>query len=100
MTGDALRRQLLDKYGRPDSSRSGGSELHWCSPETVANCGLSYSTSGPLDDQQPLLSAGVNPYGGGGSLRLQIGETAFPRLAGEKEAAVEKLVPKTNRAAF
>ena len=100
MTGDALRRQLLDKYGRPDSSRSGGSELHWCSPETVANCGMTIATSGPLDDQQPLLSAAVNPYGGGGSLRLQIGETAFPRLAAEKEAAVERLVPKTNRAAF
>lgn len=100
MARGAFGAQLLAKYGTPDSSRANGSELSWCSPETMANCGRAYAPSGPLENQHPLLTATVDPYGGGGGLRLQVGETAFPALMAAKEAAVERLVPRTDRAAF
>lgn len=98
MNSSAFRQQMIDKYGRPDFARPGSGEMSWCSPETVRNCGLVYAPSGPLDNQYPLLTS--TALDGGGHLHLQIGETAFPALAAAKEQAIERLVPKTTRAAF
>ena len=100
ITAEDFRAQLTGKYGNPDAARFQGAELSWCSPETVANCGRQTATSGPLDDQYPLLSGTAYGRTDDRLLRLQIGETAFPALARVREQAVERLAPKTTRAAF
>ena len=97
MTAEAFRQQVLTKYGRPDRTRHQGSGMEWCSPEVLQVCGVSFVPNGPRDDDHPKLTAGGI---GGFRLALRAGRLADAAVTRDREAAVERLAPKTDSAAF
>jgi len=98
MSSDAFKSQVLAKYGKPDASQFQGSHLTWCAAEVRAVCGRSFVAAGHLDTDYPSLriSSGAN----GGNIDLAIGQLAFDQAARDKEAAIERLAPKTAQGAF
>ena len=97
MTTEAFQRQVLAKYGTPDSRRNAGTSMYWCSPEALRACGKLFRVDDVSDDAYPMLTAGGT---GGYSLRLRSGELAYKQVGRDHEAAVLKLVPKTGNGAF
>lgn len=98
MSPDAFKNQVLAKYGKPDASQFQGSQMTWCAAEVRAVCGRSFVASGHLDTDYPSLraSSGAN----GGNINLAIGQLAFDQADRDKEAAIERLAPKTSQGAF
>src|SRR5690242_168330 len=97
MTGDALRAQAMAKYGKPDASHSQGTEMVWCAADALAVCGKSFVPSGHYDTDYPKLSIGTGANGG--TIDLKIGQFALDQAKKDKDAAVERLAPKTSQAA-
>jgi len=98
MSQGAFRSQVLAKYGKPDASHFQGAEMVWCAAEAHAVCGRSFVASGHLDTDYPKLSVGSGANGG--NIDLQIGQLAFDQADRDKEAAIERLAPKTLHGAF
>ena len=98
MTTPAFQAQVTAKYGRPDAVQDQGITMSWCSPEVLRTCGLIYNPDGKQANAYPLLIA--TSGNGGGALTLEAGTEAEHQLARDREAAVERLAPKTDKAAF
>jgi hypothetical protein len=96
MTSGALKAQVVAKYGKPTVMREGGMALYWCSPQVARVCSLPVLVNAPRDDSQPRLFVRVSE----GTLRLTAGTEAEAAAAGERNAAIERLAPKTEKAAF
>lgn len=97
MTAEAFRDQVAAKYGKPHAVRDQGLTSYWCSPEVARVCGVTYVPEGPLGEAYPMLTART---GIGSSLRLSAGSEAEKVARRERDVAVERLAPKTDRAAF
>lgn len=93
----AMKAQLTAKYGKPDSLKDQGLTWHWCAPQAVKICGMTY-TGGELDTAWPTLRGSTGM--GSNSIILEAGTDADRRLKQTFEAAVLARAPKTDRAAF
>ncbi|SDE64615.1 hypothetical protein SAMN05216557_10120 [Sphingomonas carotinifaciens] len=96
--GDAaMKAQLTARYGKPDAVTDQGLTWHWCAPQSVKICGMTY-TGGELNTAWPTLrgstAMGIN------SIILEAGTDADRRLKQAFEAAVTAQAPKTNQGAF
>ena len=92
----AMKAQLTARYGKPDSVKDQGLTWHWCAPQAVKICGMTY-TGGELDTAWPTLRGSTAM--GTNSIILEAGTDADRRLRQAFEAAVLARAPKTDRAA-
>ena len=93
----AMKAQVTAKYGKPDAVKDQGLTWHWCAPQAVKICGMTY-TGGELDTAWPTLRGSTAM--GTNSIILEAGTDADRRLKQAFEAAVLARAPKTDRAAF
>ena len=93
----AMKTQLTARYGKPDATKDQGLTWHWCAPQAVKICGMTY-TGGELDTAWPTLRGSTAM--GTNSIILEAGTDADLRLKQAFEAAVLARAPKTDRAAF
>ncbi|EGI54481.1 hypothetical protein SUS17_2666 [Sphingomonas sp. S17] len=93
----AMKAQLSAKYGKPDAVKDQGLSWHWCAPQAMKICGMTY-TGGELDTAWPTLRGSTGM--GTNSIILEAGTDADRRLKQAFDAAVLARAPKTDRAAF
>lgn len=97
MGDTAMKAQLTARYGKPDAVTDQGLIWHWCAPQAVKICGMTY-TGGQLDTAWPTLRGSTAM--GTHSIILEAGTDADRRLSQAFEAAVLARAPKTDKAAF
>ena len=93
----AMKAQLTAKYGKPDAIKDQGLTWHWCAPQAVKICGMTY-TGSDLDTVWPTLRGSTAM--GANSIILEAGTEADRRLKQAFQAAVLARAPKTDKAAF
>lgn len=97
MTGPALVRQAIAKYGRPDGQYDAGMTTAWCPAPVKSVCGA-LAPFGTNYNSLPNLV--VSTLLSSRSVKLSEGTERSRRREREVEAAIERAAPKTDRVAF